>query len=343
MSKSVIIANITWNPDGWRNTYINRQAGHSYVRDVPGHESLNFKFDKSIDKNGKIHGYVQWTYPPKKFTPGGVIFFYTRNLKTNNGELVGVYGNAEILRSPIKIPYVGFEDNTLLANMVADEQYSMLFPIPLDDWKYKRKLNTSRLVPQVGFRLIDDPELAKTILDDEIIALTKSGARKSELSKIVIIYEYLTGDIYDLDTLFDDDTKEQDEIVEILKKKKELSKEIISQNLKNLKPSEPERITFEGKTYKRDNKTIAELKYLRDFKCQICGKQIIKKDGSVYVEAAHVKPKHKKGMETPENILILCPNHHKEFDLGKREIIKHTKDVVEFRLNDVDYTVKLSL
>ena len=45
-------------------------------------------------------------------------------------------------------------------------------------------------------------------------------------------------------------------------------------------------------------------------------------DGSFYIEAAHIKPKSQQGTETPDNILILCPNHHKEFDLGKREIIE---------------------
>ncbi|MFH2029353.1 MAG: HNH endonuclease [Bacteroidota bacterium] len=43
------------------------------------------------------------------------------------------------------------------------------------------------------------------------------------------------------------------------------------------------------------------------------------------MEAAHIKPKHKKSKETPENILILCPNHHKEFDFGRRIIREHNK------------------
>ncbi|MBU0559050.1 MAG: HNH endonuclease [Bacteroidetes bacterium] len=50
-----------------------------------------------------------------------------------------------------------------------------------------------------------------------------------------------------------------------------------------------------------------------------------KKNGDFYIEAAHIKPKHKKSKETPENILILCPNHHKEFDFGRRIIREHNK------------------
>lgn len=342
--KSFIIANITWNPDGWRNIYINRHAGHRYAREAPGHESLNFKFDKPIDKNGKVHGYAQWTYPPKKFITGGVVMFYSRNLKTNKGEIVGVYGNAKIIRTPIETSYRGFEKNTLLTNIVADEKFSMLFPIPLSERRYKQVVDTKRLVPQVGFRLIDDPNLVKTIIHDEIVALKRSGIRQDELKKLASIYENVTGEPYKEDLQIDDeDSKEQDEIVEILKKRKEITKEQIAEGLRKLKPTDTEVVTFVGKSYKRDNKTIAELKYLRDFKCQICGKQILKKNGNFYVEAAHVTPKCKRGRETSDNILILCPNHHKEFDLGKKEIIRHMQDIIEFRLNDTNYSVKLSL
>lgn len=343
--KSIIIANITWNDTGWRdNTYINPHAGHTYARQYPGHESLNFKFDKAIDKQGKIHGYVQWTHPPKKFSDGGVIIFYSRNLKTNKGEIVGIYGNVKILRSLIKTPYPGFHENALYSNIIAEEKLSMLFPIPLNDKKYKKMLTTKRLVPQVGFRLIDDVKLAKSIIHDEIVELKRSGIRQTESKKLKAIYEYITGEPYILDLQYEDeDLREQDEILEILRRRKEDQKEKIIQDLRNLKPTDPEVIKFEGKTYKRDNKTIAEIKILRNFKCQICNTQILKKDGNFYIEAAHIKPKHKRGLETPENILILCPNHHKEFDLGKKEIIWHTKDIIKFKLNDTDYSVRLSL
>ena len=341
--KSIIIANITWNASGWRdNTYINPHAGHRYARKYPGHESLNFKFDKKIDKNGKVYGYVQWTHHPKKFSNGGVIIFYSRNLKTNEGEIVGIYGNVEILASPKKTPYPGFHENELYSNIIAEENLSMLFPVPLSDKKYKKMLATKRLVPQVGFRLVDDLKLAKSIIHDEITALKQPSIRQAELKKLKAIYEYITGESYILDLRYEDeDLREQDEILKILRRRKEDYKEKIIQDLKGLKPADPEIIKIEGKTYKRDNKTIAELKILRDFKCQICNTQILKRDGSFYVEAAHIIPKHRKGLEVPENILILCPNHHKEFDLGNKKIISHTKDKIIFILNNKKFTVNL--
>lgn len=339
--KSIIIANITWNPDGWRNTYVNRHAGHRYVREAPGHESLNFKFDKPIDKNGKVHGYVQWTYPPKGFQSGGIIVFYSRNLKSGEGEIVGIYGDVEVLRKPISTHYFGFEENTLQANIIAKESFSMLFPIPLNEKKYKKMLDTKRLVPQVGFRWVEDVSIIKHIILDEIEALKRSEIGQDELKKLVSIFEHTTGEVFkDGLGIDDEDIKEQNEIIDVLQKRDR--KDEIIQDLKNLKPTEPELIKFEGKTYKRDNKTIAELKIMRDFKCQICDKQILKKNGGFYIEASHITPKSKKGLETPDNILILCPNHHKEFDLGNKEITKHTADIIEFKLNGSVYSLKLS-
>ena len=81
----------------------------------------------------------------------------------------------------------------------------------------------------------------------------------------------------------------------------------------------------------------------RDYKCQICGTAIRKKDGGYYVEAAHIKMKSKKGPETLDNLLILCPNHHKEFDYGDREIIKHTEKEISFKMNGNKYKINLKL
>ena len=101
-------------------------------------------------------------------------------------------------------------------------------------------------------------------------------------------------------------------------------------------------ITIQQKTYKRNNVLIAKIKKDRKFECQICNIKILKSNGSYYIEAAHIKAKKEKGNETKENILILCPNHHKEFDFGKREILKHTISSINFKLNGAEYELSLS-
>ncbi len=53
-----------------------------------------------------------------------------------------------------------------------------------------------------------------------------------------------------------------------------------------------------------------------DFKCQICDFTFQKRDGTYYIEAAHIIPLKDGGTDAPENIVILCPNHHKMLDEG---------------------------
>lgn len=141
---------------------------------------------------------------------------------------------------------------------------------------------------------------------------------------------------------FNQDELEQITIIESFTQKNSSKADLVNY-LKNLQPSDSELIEVNGKKFKRDNKTVAIIKEIRGHRCQICQTQIQKADGRFYVEAAHILSKSQKGPETPDNILILCPNHHKEFDLGKREIINHTKEAITFKLNGVIHQLSLTV
>ena len=83
MKKSAMMVNITWNRTGWTGIDINKDAGHKKVRDAPGHESLNFDFDKKgIDDKTWVHGYFQTHKTPIRFEDGGLIFFYSQDPQT---------------------------------------------------------------------------------------------------------------------------------------------------------------------------------------------------------------------------------------------------------------------
>lgn len=159
-SRSVIVVNITHNPTGWRNTYTNPHAGHKYARVYPGRESLNFKFDKrNIDSAATIHGFAQWTRPPRDFKAGGVILLYSKNLASGKSEIVGIYGGASILQEAKRYRYPGFQNDQYLVNLRAQARLSMLFPIPLRASRYSRR----RLVGQVGFAYKDVEFARKTL------------------------------------------------------------------------------------------------------------------------------------------------------------------------------------
>ncbi len=138
-----------------------------------------------------------------------------------------------------------------------------------------------------------------------------------------------------------EDERDQELLIKAYQKK--LSREQILDLLINLKKYESKEVISNIKALSRDNKTIALLKIIRNFKCQICGTTIKKKDGSYYIEAAHIKAKKEKGKETPQNIILLCPNHHKEFDFGKRKIISHKLNVFEFELNGKKHKINMTL
>ena len=176
-----------------------------------------------------------------------------------------------------------------------------------------------------------------TTLDDflaKIFFLAKCVERAGNLDKSSLI----SNDTRKLDL------SDEDEQAEFEKFYKDKDRESLLKELENLNSnSTDETVSVNSKHYKRDNKAIALIKTLRGFKCQICETSIIKKDKSLYVEAAHITPKCEKGRETLDNIILLCPNHHKEFDLGKLQIESRDENQITFVLNREEYKLKLSL
>lgn len=335
--KRIIIANIVWNEFGWRNIYVNPRAGFKYARENPGHESLNFEFNKKgLDEEERLYGFIQFSVGhPTKLDKSAVIIFYSKNLETSEGEIVGIYGDAKILQNEKRTKWKGFENDELISNIVAKKDLSLLFPIPLKSEIYSQG---KRLVPQSNFTYKDE-KIAEKIIIDEIKALKKSGIKLEDYKKLIKLYEFVTGSEYP-EKEIDDDKKEQEELLPIVEKSPRTQ---IIIELKQINVQTPELVEFNGKQYKRDNKSIVQLKILRNFKCQICEYGILKKDGSLYIEAAHITEKKQKGPETPDNILILCPNHHKEFDLGNKKIIERTREKIIFELNNKKYNISLEL
>lgn len=67
----------------------------------------------------------------------------------------------------------------------------------------------------------------------------------------------------------------------------------------------------------RDTLMTRQLKMIYGYKCQICEKAVLL-PGRLYAEAHHLRPlggTH-KGTDEVGNILVVCPNHHVEFDFA---------------------------
>lgn len=80
----------------------------------------------------------------------------------------------------------------------------------------------------------------------------------------------------------------------------------------------------------RDSRLVRDLKEEFDWKCQICGKRISLPEGRYYCEGHHLKPlgSEYQGPDTRDNILILCPFHHAEFDYGTIAIDPNSKKIL---------------
>ncbi|MEZ8230694.1 HNH endonuclease [Vibrio splendidus] len=79
----------------------------------------------------------------------------------------------------------------------------------------------------------------------------------------------------------------------------------------------PKRKEYTTNSIVRNPKLAKDIKELYDYKCQICGMVLTARDIK-YAEAAHIRPvgEPHNGDDDLSNILCLCPNHHKLFDLG---------------------------
>lgn len=94
---------------------------------------------------------------------------------------------------------------------------------------------------------------------------------------------------------------------------------------------ETARVTTTIERIIRNTRIIRTLKIQYDNKCQICGHKITLPRGAIYSEGHHLRKlggAH-QGPDVKENIILVCPNHHVEFDFGaisvdpKTKLIKH--------------------
>lgn len=98
-----------------------------------------------------------------------------------------------------------------------------------------------------------------------------------------------------------------------------------------------------SQTIRRDTPIVRTLKQLCGYRCQFpnCQVRIPKRSGGFYIEVAHIQPVHKKGKSVLGNLLVLCPNHHKELDYGKLVIEEQTPDRVRGSLNGKEFDIRM--
>ena len=98
----------------------------------------------------------------------------------------------------------------------------------------------------------------------------------------------------------------------------ELNEDSIDEQINDGDEAIPETFMTISEKKKRNRKIVEELKKLYKNKCQICGEFIDMGEGIKYSEVHHIHPigKEHNGVDNKYNMIVLCPNHHKMFDLG---------------------------
>jgi predicted restriction endonuclease len=87
--------------------------------------------------------------------------------------------------------------------------------------------------------------------------------------------------------------------------------------LNEVKHKNPEKIFSVTKRVKRDAQKVTDLKLRYLDKCQICNYCLVLENGKRHSEVHHLRPIGKEGgNDDTDNMIVLCPNHHKAFDFS---------------------------
>lgn len=100
----------------------------------------------------------------------------------------------------------------------------------------------------------------------------------------------------------------------------------------------PERSETTVSRIVRNTALAKELKERYNHTCQVCGEYRQRTPSDRYAEAHHIKPLggSDPGPDTAENILVLCPNHHSDFDYGMLEVDPDTLTITHSYDGDID-------
>lgn len=104
--------------------------------------------------------------------------------------------------------------------------------------------------------------------------------------------------------------------------------------------SPPRRIETRRSRVIRDTQLSTQLKEEYRFECQICGDVRQQSPGEKYAEAHHIRPlgSPHDGPDIRSNLIVVCPNHHADFDYGMLSVDPETGRIAHAYDHGVDGT-----
>jgi len=184
----------------------------------------------------------------------------------------------------------------------------------------------------------DFSNIKKLISNEKIWEHYRIASQKVDNSKSIRSErkDLLTGKFLVKD-IFNDQIKK--DIEKNVKIQLQLALEKLNKEMLKIIPEK--RLAEIEQTLRKDKRIIELLKKSANYKCQFpnCNSEILTKKGINYVEVAHINAVHKGGQSIIGNLIVLCPNHHKEFDYGNLEIIEQSESLLNGVLNGKAFSI----
>jgi hypothetical protein len=169
-----LIVNITWNSHEWKEPSLDKSS-HRYVAGGgQPHESWNFDFDNPRNTETQVFGFAQFTNAPNIEGNNNLIIFYSQD------KIVGFYGKAEILLSPVEIN----PDESY--NLIGEKDISICLSNKIENIKSKGYLEDKSRISQGGFNYLYQPSTIVKILDEAISLNPEQG------NKLLLIKEWVS-------------------------------------------------------------------------------------------------------------------------------------------------------
>ncbi|MFQ6113961.1 MAG: hypothetical protein ACE5NG_07700 [bacterium] len=92
--------------------------------------------------------------------------------------------------------------------------------------------------------------------------------------------------------------------------------------------------------FSHDERLLKYIKALYGFKCQICGFTFEQESGEFYAETYYLEALSDDGVENLDNIIVLCPNHHKMFEYANVSILNAKKEEISVEINGKQHLIK---
>jgi len=291
------------------------------------YEYCVYTIKHSNDLNQSVFGTGEGTFTEKnRWTKAKE---WLDNARANNQDLIIVFAPAENTRY--------LHSWGLLTEIQVNEDKSTTYSfkelavfVPFEHGVYKHELVLKDTGKNIAADFIRPYALCKTPYDIiEHYSVNMDDLTDEEQRELEASYGYFP-------------TKKATAELRAGKTREELRTELEEYDRQNANVAPEKRERAINRTDRKDHRTIKTLKEYYGYRCQFpeCTARVQTKSGKDYVEVAHITPIREGGKTILNNLLVLCPNHHKELDYGDMEIIERNDEKIAFRLNGRDHEIE---